>query len=110
MNDDHDQVRRDQTDYARRTLGVKEGYRSNGSSDRGPRGDKPARRVHVPKGHDAILADLQERQASVDFTIGDSAFKGRVIGRDKFTITVRTVNGRARVVYKHAIDWFEEGV
>jgi sRNA-binding regulator protein Hfq len=99
--------------------------------DRGPktfRNPKSPMRRHVPRGHDAILADLQERRAEVAVLVmgTEGSYEGRIVGRDKFTITLqptlrRAVPGESSTpehksfdkdeapvtIYKHAIESFQ---
>jgi sRNA-binding regulator protein Hfq len=71
------------------------------------------------KGHDAVLTAImsQERELTVILMSGDEV-KGKIVGKDKYTITVRTVNDkyeppivRREVIFKHAIErlWADEG-
>lgn len=126
-----EEIRNDQIAHGRTTLGVKEGYAGkervgNTEFRHGYRGENksPSRpfKKHTPKGHDAILAKLQESRAVVRIFVitPDSDFiEGRVVGRDKFTITVQPTyiddsNGyhdgedRPITIYKHAIESFQD--
>jgi sRNA-binding regulator protein Hfq len=68
-----------------------------------------------PKGHDAVLKALQDsgRQCTV-VTLSGETFFGKVIGRDKFTITLLVTASPTdigpelirRVFYKHALEQF----
>ena len=96
-----EQVRRDQENEGKRriqseTLGVK-------------RPSPTAKKPFVAKGHDAILQSLQFSGERILVTlVGDgSEVEGKLIARDKFTITVLTDDGRRRTLYKHAIEGFE---
>lgn len=97
MNDRNtDSIRADQQAEGR----AREGTLHLGTERRGAkefrhytRDNKPPRR-HTPKGHDAILADLQERRAEVKIvTVCGAHYTGRIVGRDKFTITVERTHG-----------------
>lgn len=63
------------------------------------------------KGHDAVLNAIQsqERDVVVVLMSGDE-ITGKIVGRDKYTITVRDDKGRRQVIYKHGIErfWAEE--
>lgn len=69
-------------------------------------GSNPQRRESAPKGHDSVLRALQNdaRQITVTLMSGERLV-GKVVGRDKFTITVMTAEAR-HVIYKHAIESF----
>jgi len=91
----HEQVRRDQ---------AVEGQRRILSPNRpSPSTKKP----FVAKGHDAILKGMQDggEQISVALISSDFPLIGKLVARDKFTITVLTTFGR-RTIYKHAIESF----
>lgn len=126
-----EQIRDDQIAHGRSTLGVKEGYAGrervgNTEFKHGYRGDNKGSprpfKKHTPKGHDAILARLQETRAVVTFfviTPNSDSIEGRIVGRDKFTITVQPAhpNGdgvymdggeRPITVYKHAVESFQD--
>lgn len=62
---------------------------------------------HIPKGHDAVLKALQDSGRTCTIVKASSGDKlvGKIVGRDKFTITL-LVEGVRRVVYKHAIEEF----
>lgn len=111
-----EEVRRDQIAHGR-TLSLAEGKRDGAS--RPHSGSKPFKKF-TPKGHDAILAKLQETNQAVDFTIAGESFPGRIIGRDKFTITAQPLhregldsawvdssNSEPVTFYKHAIESFQ---
>jgi hypothetical protein len=78
---------------------------------------KPATRPKVA-GHDAILKAMQEnsQKATIITSGGGDKYRGTIVGRDKFTITMLTdhPDGLAkkirRVFYKSAIEqfWGEE--
>jgi sRNA-binding regulator protein Hfq len=70
-------------------------------------GDRPK---PVVKGHDAVLKALQDsgRQATI-VTLAGEKFVGKIVGRDKYTITLLVVEGSnaiRRVFYKHALEQF----
>jgi hypothetical protein len=104
-------IRADQQRFGRSqgdtTLHAKPGYR----------GDKP--RKFMPKGHDAILARLQDAKAEVALmAISGVGYIGTIVTRDKFTITmmVKTTDDQGKVenfdppiqltFYKHGIESF----
>lgn len=62
----------------------------------------------VAKGHDAILKELQDSGATISVALlGDgSEIIGKLVARDKFTLTVLTAAGSRRTIYKHAIESF----
>lgn len=68
----------------------------------------PARKPqHVPKGHDAILKALQDKGSLVDVAIiGGEPYRGKMVNRDRYTITVQCADGRNHTIYKHAIESF----
>ena len=70
----------------------------------------PAKKKHIPRGHDAILAQLQESRAKVRVTLvsGEEFVDCVIKGRDKFTITLDFVDTSIPpvTVYKHAIESF----
>lgn len=76
---------------------------------------QPRRTLHavkkpfVAKGHDAILKNTQDAGGTITITtIGDgSSVTGKLIARDKYTITVEIELGVRRTYYKHAIESFE---
>lgn len=96
-----DQIRNDQMrDAASRTLTVKPGHHPT-------QGQK---RPFVAKGHDAILKNIQDTDGvkiAVTLMNDGSTVEGRLVARDKFTVTVLTDEGRRRTFYKHAIEGFE---
>lgn len=83
----------------RRTLTARPGWKPNAS------GARP----FVAKGHDAILKRMQDNGGRISVTaMGDGArTAGKMIARDKFTITLKTDEGREITFYKHAIESFE---
>lgn len=94
---DVDQVRRDQQhEGKRRTLTLKDSSR-------------PQKKPFVAKGHDAILKGVQDIGGFILVLTmnGEAPIRGKLIARDKFTITVELANGRRLTIYKHAIESFE---
>lgn len=77
------------------------GFRRD-SRQGGPGGQKP-----TPKGHDAVLKALQDSGRECTIVLASSGNKvvGKIVGRDKFTITL-LVSGVRRVIYKHAVEEF----
>lgn len=78
--------------------------------------DKP-RTWPKPKGHDALLRDLQEAGSLVSFRLMgvDDSYVGKIVARDKFTISVLTGVGDTgefekfpTVIYKHALESFKQ--
>lgn len=57
------------------------------------------------KGHDAVLKAIQtqERQVAVRAQSGET-YRGLIVGRDKYTITVKGSDGVRWLIYKHAIE------
>jgi sRNA-binding regulator protein Hfq len=113
MSNDNDRIRNDQNNYGRGTLGVSgKPFRPSGVPGKPDVSHRPPKR-HTPKGHDAILAELQERRCQVTIFAGGEELTGRIVGRDKFTIVVEPRDVaqteppiKSLVIYKHAIDWF----
>lgn len=94
----HDQIRQEQQrEGQRRTLGVKPGFENR------------KRRPFVAKGHDAILKEVQDNEGYLTVTkAGDgSEITGKLLARDKYTITLLTDAGRRITLYKHAVESFE---
>jgi RNA chaperone Hfq len=58
-----------------------------------------------PAGHDAVLRAMQhqERNVTVNLISGEVR-KGRIVGGDKFTITVRCADGLRHMLFKHAVE------
>lgn len=97
----HEQVRHEQMqDAQRRTLHARPGF---------SRDSKPARKPFVAKGHDAILKAQQDVGGRIIVTtMGDGTeHVGKLIARDKYTITILTDGGASKTFYKHAIESFE---
>lgn len=98
MND-HTQIRNDQQrDAERRTLSVRPGHVG-----------KPPRKQFVAKGHDAILKKIQDLGGEIGIMPmnSESLIIGKLIARDKYTITVLTRAGKEVTFYKHAVESFE---
>ena len=58
-------------------------------------------------GHDTVIRAIQsqERQVTVGLMSGEVR-TGVIVGRDKYTITVKGSDGVRRVIFKHAIEEF----
>lgn len=97
MNDNIQIRNEQQRDAERRTLSVRPGNTS-----------KPPRKPFVAKGHDAILKKVQDSGGNIGIMPmnGDRLIVGKLIARDKYTITMLTA-GREITFYKHAIESFE---
>lgn len=98
-----DQIRIDQQQDGHRrsgTLHTRPGYGNKTA---------PARKSFVAKGHDAILKGIQDEGGTIVITtLADGGvIRGKLVARDKFTITVLRDNGRKTTIYKHAIESFE---
>lgn len=77
------------------------------------RGQRVAPPANAAKGHDAVLHALQKDGRVIHITLmSGERLEGKIVGRDKFTITVLSQMGiadttlRRQVVYKHAIESF----
>lgn len=84
---------------------------ANGNKTLGVRpGFSQAKRGFVPKGHDAVLKHLQDTGALIDLYLisTDDAVRGKIVARDRFTITLVSETGSRRVYFKHAIESFGE--
>lgn len=95
----HEQVRQDQSqEFQRRTLSERPGFER-----------KSPRKSFVAKGHDAILKGVQDVGGRVIITtMGDGTEHiGKLVARDKYTITIFTDGGSSKTFYKHAIESFE---
>lgn len=94
---------------------VREGQRREGTLHLANRASRPRRSAEarpkqfVAKGHDAILKELQDARARISIvTMSDATpVTGVLVGRDKYTITIGTEDGRRITIYKHAIESFE---
>lgn len=62
----------------------------------------------VAKGHDRALqhAEQDRRMLRID-TMSGYSFEGRMVRRDRYTITIRTEEGREKCFFKHGIESFE---
>lgn len=80
-----------------KTLGVRPGF-------------SQPKRGFVPKGHDAVLKHLQESATPVEvyLTTTEVPVLGKIVARDRFTITLMLDSGLRRTYYKHAIESFGE--
>lgn len=94
---------------SRRRMSLPEGRRSRtpASSSDAPGSSRSA------KGHDAILKALQDNGRKVEVRLlSGEELTGKVVGRDKYTITLLVENAfacekpRRHVIYKHAIEQF----
>jgi len=101
MSETQEQIRLDQQKdgSARRTLHVKPGV-----------GKPPLKKPFIAKGHDAILKGMQDNggDISVSMISTEIPLVGKLIARDKFTITVLTDDGERVTIYKHAIESFRQ--
>ncbi len=63
----------------------------------------------VAKGHDAILKEIQDVKGAIVVQLISSpeSIRGKLVARDKYTITVQLYSGIRRTLYKHAIESFE---
>lgn len=97
-----EQVRQDQMrEGQRRTLSA--------TGNRDVRKLAPPKKPFVAKGHDAILKNLQDTgdRASVTMIGDGTEHAGKIVARDKFTITLLLdEDGTRRTFYKHAIESF----
>jgi sRNA-binding regulator protein Hfq len=100
---------------ARPTLSVPAGTGRRpyeGNAERRPfdQGAAPRKPSMIAKGHDAILKSLQDRSATIEIYPMHCAdpIIGKMINRDRYTITVELDTGARRTVYKHAIESFGE--
>lgn len=91
----HENVRRDlATEHQRRILS--------------PSRPTATKKPFVAKGHDAILKGMQDSGEEINVIMISSEIPliGKLVARDKFTITVLTNSGWRRTIYKHAIESF----
>lgn len=95
-----EQIRRDQAEEGRKRLTVRPGYSSGGAGK--------STRSFTPKGHDAILKRMQD--TSEEFVVRlncGRAVIGKLVARDKFTITIKPHDSTGAVtIYKSAISAF----
>ena len=62
----------------------------------------------VAKGHDAILKGAQDTGSQVRIVcISGVDIQGKMVNRDKYTITIEFVDGIRQTFYKHAIEFFQ---
>ena len=67
-----------------------------------PRDDKPFK----AKGHDIQLNNAESKRLDIEVvTLRGSIARGRMVRRDRYTITVR-VGGQDRCFFKHALESF----
>lgn len=108
-----EKIRQDQLDAGRRMTGTLSVPRRGESQTRRepyvPAVGQSQKR-HVPKGHDRILDIAQKASDSLFVVVLASGeqIAGRLVGRDKFTVTVQVHSGIRKTVFKHAIDLFYE--
>lgn len=59
------------------------------------------------KGHDAVLQRLQEQGSEVEVrTNGGEVYVGKLVARDRFTMSVQLPAGKRAVIYKSAVEAF----
>lgn len=97
----HNNERANQISEARSKLHVRRTEHAN------TRDVKPGTKPVFAKGHDAVLKGMQDvrEMARVCLMSGDIHI-GKVVNRDRYTITLE-IEGKKRVIYKHAIEFFE---
>lgn len=68
----------------------------------------PKRAVFIAKGHDAILKKIQDEGGFIEIQpiSSEGLYQGKLIARDRYSITIKCPDGRERTVYKHAIESF----
>jgi RNA chaperone Hfq len=92
-------------DRERGTLHARPGHPKRQFDAKRDTGTRPV--VKFAKGHDAVLKRMQDNNSLVFIQpLNGDGFEGRVKNRDRYTITLE-VGGRERVIYKHAIEYFE---
>lgn len=66
----------------------------------------PGKKPFVAKGHDRQLEDAQYGKFEVEVlsVTGDTPYLGKIVRRDKFTITIDDGTGSETLIYKHAIE------
>jgi sRNA-binding regulator protein Hfq len=126
MSDPIATIRNDQVDAGRQmaaselgTLHTKPGYNRQTESRHPSRASSNSRPIHpkkphTPKGHDAILAKLQQDKTPVEIGLISGVFvQGVIVGRDKFTITVDLSDATEgfegvdqATIYKSGIEYF----
>lgn len=74
---------------------------------------QPRKAGHAPrspakaKGHDVVLAAIQDKGRDINIQLlSGEKIVGKVVARDKFTISIEQAGGTTYVVYKHAIETF----
>lgn len=61
----------------------------------------------VAKGHDAILKSAQDAGEHIEIiAMSGDVISGKILNRDKFTVTILEDSGKRRTVYKHGIESF----
>ncbi len=59
------------------------------------------------KGHDAVLQRLQEKQTEVEVrAVGGKVYRGKLVARDRFTLSLELPDGKRAVIYKSATEAF----
>lgn len=89
-----DPVRRDQERFARTEAGV-------GASGIRPR-NTPGK--FVAKGHDRQLDEMKKANQEVTVIIAGDGLTGKIVTKDKWTITLDCGRGEHHLIYKHAIE------
>jgi sRNA-binding regulator protein Hfq len=78
-------------------------------------GSQPQQRQYTPrpndkgefkaKGHDKQLQDAQYGDATVEVeSISGTFYSGKLVRRDRYTVTLKSATGRERIIFKHAIE------
>jgi sRNA-binding regulator protein Hfq len=62
------------------------------------------RKPFVAKGHDALLKGLQDSGADVTVCVNGDIIVGKIIARDKFTVTLNDGGIDSVLIYKSAIE------
>jgi sRNA-binding regulator protein Hfq len=61
----------------------------------------------VAKGHDAILKGAQDAGEHIEIiAMSGDVISGKILNRDKFTVTILEDSGKRRTIYKHGIESF----
>lgn len=61
----------------------------------------------VAKGHDAILKNAQDAGEQIEIiAMSGDVIVGKILNRDKFTVTILQDSGKKRTIYKHGIESF----
>jgi sRNA-binding regulator protein Hfq len=59
------------------------------------------------KGHDSVLKAIQNRNQVLHvMKLSGEESSGLIVGRDKYTVTLKDAQGIRRVIFKHAIEEF----